>query len=147
MRNPAFREILPAMSEENVELVRRLSEEFSRGSVEAVRPFLHPNIAWHEDPSFPEAGVYRGIDAVEQYASQFIAEFSEIHYEVREAAATGDDVIANMRIQGRGKTSGAAFEISAWWAITIRDHRLLRCFAYLDRDRAIEALEAAGPPE
>ena len=132
------------MSEENVDLVRRMSEEFSRGSVEAIRPFVHPDIAWHEDPSFPEAGVYRGIAAFEQYARQFLAEFSEIDYEVRESLGRGDDVLANMRIRGRGKTSGAAFELSAWWAITIRDHRMVRCFAYLDRDRAVEALEAAG---
>jgi len=128
------------MSQENVEIVRKLSEEFSRGSVDAVRPFFHPDITWHEDPSFPEAGVYRGIDAVVEYSRQFIAEFSEIHYEVGECIDFGDDVIASMHIRGKGKTSGAAFELSAWWALTIRDRMVVRGFAYLDRDRALQAV-------
>ena len=129
------------MSEENVEIVRRLSEALSgRDNLEALRPFLDPDIAWHEDASFPEAGVYYGIEDCEEYARQFIAEFSEIHYEVRESIDAGDDVIANMHIRGRGKTSGADFELSAWWAFTIRDRRVVRCFAYLDRDRALEAI-------
>jgi ketosteroid isomerase-like protein len=127
------------MSQENIEIVRRLSEEFSRGSVEAIRPFLHPDIIWHEDPSFPEAGTYRGSEAVVEYMQSFIAEFSEIHYEVGECIDAGVEVIANMEIRGSGKTSGAAFEISAWWALTIRDGMVFRGFAYLDRDRALQA--------
>lgn len=128
------------MSQENIKLVRTLGGVFSRGRLESLRPFFDVDIEWHEDPSFPEAGVYRGIEAFEEYAGEFIAEFSEIHYEPREIIDAGDDVVANMWIRGRGKTSGAEFELSAWWAITIRDQKVVRCFAYLDRDRALEAV-------
>ena len=128
------------MSQENVDLVRSVGKAFSGGDLEAVRPFVDADIVWHEDPSFPEAGVYRGIEAFESYARQFLAEFSEIHYEPQEMIDAGDDVVANMRIWGRGKASGADFELSAWWAITIQDGKVVRCFAYLDRDRALEAV-------
>ncbi len=127
-----------------MELVGRMIEAFNQGSVDGIRPFLHPEIEWHEDPSFPEAGVYRGVEAFEEYSRQFLAEFSDIRYEARETVEIGDDVIANMQIRGRGKTSGAAFELSAWWAITFQDHRMIRCFAYLDRDRALKAIGADG---
>lgn len=128
------------MSQENIELVRSLGGVFSRGRLESLRPFFDADIEWHEDPSFPEAGVYRGIEAFEEYAGEFIAEFSEIHYEPREMIDAGDDVVANMWIRGRGKASGAEFELSAWWAITTRDQKVVRCFAYLDRDRALQAV-------
>ena len=123
-----------------MEIVRRMSEAFNRDGFTGLRPFLDPEIEYHEDPSFPEGSVYYGIEAYEEYARQFIAEFSEIHYEVGECTDAGDDVIANMLIRGRGKASGADFELSAWWAMTIRDRRVVRCFAYLDRDRAREAI-------
>ncbi|MBA2522744.1 MAG: nuclear transport factor 2 family protein [Solirubrobacterales bacterium] len=128
---------------ENIEIVRRLCESLSRDSPdtpETLREFLDPAIEWHEDPSFSEAGVYCGIEACEEYARQFTAEFSEIHYEVRETTDAGEDLIANMLIRGRGEESGAEFELSAWWAFTIRDRKIVRCFAYLDRSRALEAI-------
>lgn len=132
------------MSRENIELVRSLGEVFSRGSLDALRPFIDADIEWHEDPSFPEAGVYCGIEAFEEYAGGFIAEFSEIHYEPGEILDAGEDLVVNMRVRGRGKASGAEFELSAWWGITIRDQKVVRCFAYLDRNRALEALALSG---
>ena len=83
--------------------------------------------------------MFRGRDAWEAYARQFLAEFSEIQYEPGEIIDAGDDVVVNMRIHGRGSASGAEFDISAWWAATVRDGKVVRCFAYLDRDKALEA--------
>jgi ketosteroid isomerase-like protein len=128
------------MSEQNVQIVRRMSEAFNRDGLTGLRPFLDPEFEYHEDPSFPEGRTYYGIEAYEGYAQRFFAEFSEIHYEVGECTDAGDHVIANMLIRGRGKASGAEFELSAWWAMTIRDRRVIRLFAYLDRDRAREAI-------
>jgi ketosteroid isomerase-like protein len=132
------------MSQENVEIVRRLAEAFERGGLDAFREYYHPDIEWHEDPSFPEAGVYRGLEAVEAYNRQFLAEFAEIHYEPQELIDANDSVVANMRIHGRGKASGATFELSAWWVFTLREGRLIRVHAYLDRT---QALESAGLSE
>ena len=71
---------------------------------------------WHEDPSFPEAGVYRGRDEWEAYARQFIGEFSDIRYEQGpgETVESGDDLVVNILIHGRGTASGAEFDLSAW---------------------------------
>src|SRR5919109_1955314 len=103
------------MSRENVELVRRLAEAFNRGELDAALAFFDPDIVWHEDPSFPEAGVYRGREEWEAYARQFLAEFSEMRFEPGEAIEAGDDVVVNMRIHGSGSASGAEFDLSAWW--------------------------------
>jgi uncharacterized protein len=127
------------MSQENVEIVGRLAEAFERGGLDEFRDYYHPDIEWHEDPSFPEAGVYRGLEAVEAYNRQFLAEFAEIHYEQRELIDANDSVVANMHVHGRGKASGATFELSAWWVFTLREGRLIRVHAYLDRNKALEA--------
>jgi ketosteroid isomerase-like protein len=128
------------MSRENVELARQIADAFSAGGFAAVRPYFHPEIEWHEDPSFPEAGVYRGVEAVATYTEQFLSEFAQIRYEARELVEAGDHVIANMRITGTGKVSGAGFEVSAWWAFEFRGGQVIRGYAYLDRDAALEAV-------
>jgi uncharacterized protein len=127
------------MSQENVEIAARLAEAFERGGLDEFREYYHPDIEWHEDPSFPEAGVYRGLEAVEAYNRQFLAEFAEIHYDQQELIDANDSVVANMRIHGRGKASGAPFELSAWWVFTLREGRLIRVHAFLDRTQALEA--------
>ena len=128
------------MSRENVTLVHEFFAAFERDGVAAFRNYADPEIEWHEDPAFPESGIYRGLEAVEAYASQFLSEFSEIHYQPVETIDSGDHVVVNLRISGVGRLSGAAFEISAWWAMTGRDGKTIRCFAYLDRERALEAV-------
>ena len=132
------------MSQENVEITRRMAEAFNAGDLDAARQYYHPQIEWHEDPSFPESGVYRGIDEVIAYNRQFVSEFEALRYEGEELAAAGEHVVANMRITGTGKSSGAEFELSAWWAFTIRDGQVVQVYAYLDKDAALAAVGLAG---
>jgi len=128
------------MSRENLEVVRRVAAAFEQGGFEAVREHFHPQIEWHEDPSFPESGIYHGLQAVEAYGEQFMSEFATIHYEPGEMLDSGDHVVTKMSIKGVGRASGASFEVSAWWAMTFRDGKIIRGYAYLDRDRALEAV-------
>lgn len=127
------------MPQENIEIVRRLAEAFDERGFDGAREFFDPDIEWHEDPSFPEAGVYQGMDAVEAYARQFMSEFAEMHYHAVDLTDLDDQVIANMRISGEGQASGAAFEISAWWVFALREGKVIRCHAYLDREQALKA--------
>src|SRR3954469_16161650 len=114
------------MSQENVEIVRRLAAAFNDGRIEAMRELLDPDVVWHEDPSFPEAGIYRGREEWEAYARQFLAEFSAIRYELGpgETIAAGNNVVMNILVRGRGTASGAEFDVSAWWAFTLRDGKV-----------------------
>jgi uncharacterized protein len=132
------------MSSEKVDAIRNLLETFEARDLDGVLESFDPDIEWHEEPTFPEAGVYRGLDAVAAYMRQFLSEFSEWHFEAMELTEHGEDVIAKLRITGRGRASGATFELDAWWALTVRDDKLVRCIAYLDRDRMLEALERGG---
>ncbi|HEX2128713.1 MAG TPA: nuclear transport factor 2 family protein [Solirubrobacterales bacterium] len=127
----------------NLDVLQNLAAAFEEQGIAALDRFFDPEIEWHEDPSFPESGVYRGIDAVTAYSRQFLGEFSEIHYEVLDAIERDDRVVANLKIHGVGRASGVPFELSAWWAAVLRGGKLIRCFAYLDRRRALEAVGLA----
>ena len=76
------------MSQENMNVARRIADGFEAQDFDAVRRNFDSNIEWYEDPSFPEAGVYRGIDAVAEYARQFRSEFAELR-------------TVGLRVQGR----------------------------------------------
>jgi ketosteroid isomerase-like protein len=91
------------MSQENMNVARRIADGFEAQDFDAVRRNFDSNIEWYEDPSFPEAGVYRGIDAVAEYARQFRSEFAELRYEVVELLEANAHVIARMKVAWKGK--------------------------------------------
>lgn len=128
------------MTGENAEIVRRSFEALERDGVEAASEYWAPDVEFHEDPTFPEPGVYRGADEIAAYSRDFRREFAEFHYEPRKVVETGEVVLVDLRISGRGRGSGAEFEIRAWWAARVRGGKLTRIYASLDRERALAAV-------
>jgi ketosteroid isomerase-like protein len=112
-----------------MEVARQIAEGFAAQDFDAVRRNFDADIEWHEDPSFPEAGVYRGIEAVGEYARRFRSEFAELRYEMVELFEARDHVIARMRVAGTGKSSGADFDQEAWWVWQFTDRKGVRCYS------------------
>jgi len=138
------------MSQENVEVVRRLFDVFNRGGPDAVieAGFLSPEIVF--DPSrlgIPGVGILRGQEAVraffkEDWFGAFPFEEWEIHIE--EPVSDGDRVIVKSSQQGRGASSGAAAGLELGNIFTLRNHQVVRMAVF---GRPEEALEAAGMSE
>jgi ketosteroid isomerase-like protein len=139
------------MADEAVELVReaftaaaRVTDPSGRRldaldpeTREAVFDFFHPEIELREDPRFPEGGVYRGIDAVRRYFDQFVQSFGEFVFDAPELVALATDtVLLEFRIRMRGRESGAVMEVNPGWIYTLRDGKVVRLEAYLDREQA-----------
>ena len=129
------------MSRENVEIVRRAAEEYNRTGVEALHDFLHPDVEFTEDSRFPEAGVYRGRDAVETYFREFRQQMAGHSLELEEMVDAGEEVVAVIRERARGTSSDAEVEWRAAFVWTMQGGMAVRGRAYLD---PAEALEAVG---
>jgi hypothetical protein len=132
------------VSRENVEVVRRAIDAFNRGELEAlaeVVDFYDPEIEYHEDPGFLEAGVYRGPGALAAHWRQFLDAFEDYRFEIEELLDAGDDVVVLTHQLGRGKGSGIEVDMRNAWVFTLRDGKLARIRPYADR---AEALAAAG---
>jgi ketosteroid isomerase-like protein len=144
------------MSQETVDVARAAIEEASRvkdpsgrevdalddETLAVVFDFFDPEIEVHEDPSFPEAGVYRGIEAVGRYFRQFTESFDEFTFEAEDFIDVDEDrVLMLFRLRTRGKESGATVDAHPGWIFTVRDRKAVRIEAYLDR---AEAFAAAG---
>jgi ketosteroid isomerase-like protein len=110
--------------------------------MDAIIDFYDPEAEFHEDPRFPEAGVYKGPEAARDYYKAFGESFDEFTFEAEDFIDVGEDkVLILFRIRTRGKGSGAQSETESGWIWTIRNGKAARVDAYFDRN---EALAAAG---
>jgi uncharacterized protein len=120
----------------------RVVDALDRATLKVAYSFYDPEVEIHEDPRFPEAGVYRGIEAVDRYFAQFTESFDEFTFEAEDFIDLGEGrVLWLFRLRTRGKGSGATAEATPGWIYTFRDGKVVRIEAYFDRG---EALTAAG---
>ena len=137
------------MSQDNVEIVRtafldslnrdpRLDESWRDAS-----DVYDENFEYREDPSWPGAGTYRGIEAFRKVTSDYAEAFEEMTLELERTFDAGDCVVAFIRFWARGK-GGAEAEMHQAGIFTVRDGRLASWQVVFDR---AEALEAAGLSE
>ncbi|MCW3032805.1 MAG: uncharacterized protein QOK19_2133 [Solirubrobacteraceae bacterium] len=127
------------MSQENVEIIRALYEDWLRGDIGIDK--LDPEIAMFESTTLPGAVSAVGIEAVRRYMESFAKYWEEIRFEPQEYIEAGEQVLVVARLVGRGKASGVAVERIWAYVWTLRSGRVLRMDGYASRD---EALQAAG---
>jgi ketosteroid isomerase-like protein len=138
------------MSRENVELVRRLFEEFNRGGPAAVvrGGFLSAEVVFDASRAdLPGIETIRGPDEVRAFFEEDWFEvfpFEEWEIQIEEPIDRGDQVIVISRQQGRGASSGAAAVLELGNIFSIRNGEIVRIQVY---GRPGEALEAAGLSE
>jgi ketosteroid isomerase-like protein len=139
------------MSEENMEVVQRAYEIFNRWGVHPeeqtnpeMPPLLHPEIEFHTHPTAPEAGVYRGRDAVIEYHENVFRQFESVRIEVEEAFPAGDCVVLLTRQHTIPRGSGAEITQNVVDLWMIRDGLLAKRVPFASR---AEAVEAAGLSE
>jgi ketosteroid isomerase-like protein len=138
------------MSQENVEIVRRAYESFNRWAAHPeddplvnpeVESLFHPEVEFHTYPHAPEAGIYRGRDAVIAYNQRLFEQFESVRIELDEVLPAGDRVIVTSRQHAvpRGGQAATVVQVVELWRI--RDGLLAERRTFSTRQ---EALEAAG---
>jgi ketosteroid isomerase-like protein len=131
------------MSEENVEVVRRLYARWNQTHGVPPLDSIDPDI----DVEFRGGildGKYRGHAGVTEALETFWSSFDESRIDVESCVASGDDVLVRLRYFARGKASGVEVDAPGWHVWTVRDGKAVR-WLVLGTER--EALEAAGLSE
>jgi ketosteroid isomerase-like protein len=133
------------MSEENVEIVRRLYAQWERGD---FRPqdFFDAEIEHSRiGAENPMAGEWRGLTGLSDAMIEYFDALADLHIEAEQILDLGGDrVLMLSRHTAWGKTSGLPFDHEVGDLLTLRDGKVLRFVSYWDR---AEALEAAGLSE
>jgi ketosteroid isomerase-like protein len=137
----ANREILRAMSQENVEIVRRIFARWAKGDFRSTDHF-DPAVETHWVS--PDETVTYGLEALGASWAEWLEPWDHLTMEAEELFDAGDRVVANGVIRARGHASGVETEWSTAMVLTLRDGEVVRLDAFgSDRDAA---LEAAGLP-
>ena len=127
------------MSQENVEVVRRMLQAFADRGPDAMAEFWDPDIDWRAaEGAIDDVGEMHGPVAVRRYIQDWIDTFDDFSVAVEDLQDVGDDrVFAIQRLNGRAKLSGTEID-------TVRDGKVVRGREYL---KVEEALEAVGLSE
>ena len=129
------------MSQENVEIVRSLTERINAGDVDGVLDFIHPDLVLYAPDDEPEAGVYRGHEGWREVAGFWNDSFDDYHVEIEELIDAGEYVVVIGLVTATGHSSGARVEDRAVWLWRFRDGLGIECREFRTKE---EALEAAG---
>jgi ketosteroid isomerase-like protein len=129
------------MSEENVEVVKRVIAAFCRRDFEAMRGMNHPDVQldWSASRGL-EAGVYEGVEDVIGFYRNFLNTFEKIDIEPDRFIESGDLVVVPNTAHVRGRDGIETVARSAF-VFEIRDALITRICLYQETQ---EALEAAG---
>src|SRR5262245_9010679 len=135
------------MSQENVEVVRRITDVMDAQGFEAALPvFLeaaHPDVEWREDPAWPGSATYRGVEQVRRLILDRM-DTLDFAQQTEDVIDVDDKVVTHVRWVGRGKASGAQGELSMTMVWTLRDQAITRLEFFLDRAAALEAAGLRG---
>jgi ketosteroid isomerase-like protein len=129
------------MSQENVEVVRKVHEAINDRNEAALLKLLDPDIVWVQNPNAPDPGKLYGHDGVRELRDVIDETFGDVSLQVDEFLDAGEVVVALGRMHARGKGSGVEVEEARAWVWSLRDGKVIRHQTFAARP---DALEAAG---
>ena len=130
------------MSQENVEVIRRLYEHWTTGDFPAdpFDPDVEHSRIGAQTPDME--GRWLGLDEFSTVFREYLQALSDLRIEAeRIIDLSGDRVLVLSRQTARGKQSGVPVEHELGELFTLRDGKIVRYESYWNR---AEALEAAG---
>jgi ketosteroid isomerase-like protein len=134
------------MSEQNVDVIRKLYEFFDSRDLEPAFPdYAHPDIELRVPPLYPDTPeVFRGREGVERWIAIIDEVWAEWRFEPERYLDGGSTVVVLTRLIAEGRTSGVHLEreVAHLWTVEAGCATSIR--VYLNQ---AEALEAAGLSE
>jgi len=127
------------MSQENVEVVRRIYASWTPGSSPAESNVLDPDIEWVNPSDALEPGTRAGIGAFTSITEGLDDTISDLRMDVEQFIDAGDRVVVIATMRGRGSASGVAIERRHGSVWTIRNGKAVRFQWFYEPDEALEA--------
>jgi len=129
------------MSQENVEIVRRMYEAFHGGDAEGALSYFDPNVLVDTSSARPDGVIGKGREHLSATIGGWVGTWEEWREEIEEMRDLGNRVLVLSVQRGRGK--GSRVEVEARYAILydLRGDKIVSLRMYMD---PAEALEVAG---
>jgi ketosteroid isomerase-like protein len=130
------------MSQENVDVVRRMLRAFNDGDTEALVAECDPTVEWEEQPIPGLDRVYRGHNGVRRWAEgirETEEQLGSLAGRLEGVKETDDTVIASLGFEGEGTSSGVRVQMHVHLVCTFRDGKLMRRQVFPTLTEAVEA--------
>jgi ketosteroid isomerase-like protein len=128
------------MSQENVELARKVLSTLGTRDASRLIALSDPEVEWHSFFALSEGGVYRGYDGTRRYMRDLDDAWEVGRAEVDDALGVGDVAVLVGRIHYRGKGSGVESASPAGWMLKFRDGKVVCFRAFREPEQALETL-------
>ena len=133
------------MSEENVEIVRRVYEAAAGRDTASILALYDPEVELDATRmGVGDLGVYHGHEGLRSLFGEFHEVWGKIEYDYEELIDAGQHVVAVVTRHARGRASGVDVEAPLALLWTVREGKVVRVVWFLTRE---QALEAAGLSE
>lgn len=132
------------ISEQNVQIVKRLTAAFNERDLDAFAAITTPDFEWTTSMAAVEGEVFWGREGIETYFERMREAWEEFRSVASEYRDLGDRVLWIGRLEGRGLVSGVPVSAPLDMLFDLRGGNISRMHSYLDHG---EALRAAGLSE
>jgi ketosteroid isomerase-like protein len=132
------------MSEENVEIVRRVYERFGEGDFRASVDLFDRHIVYLMMRDAPWAEAYVGVEAVAAATRELFDTWADFTLKAEELIPAGDSVLVSVRQRGVARISGVPTDEHYFTVWSFRGRKVIRIENFQER---AQALEAAGLSE
>jgi ketosteroid isomerase-like protein len=126
----------------HAEIVRKSYEHLNRRDLDALFELVHPDIEVDNSRLVFNPDVYHGRDGAERWMKEVADVWETLRITPTELIDAGDNVVAAVTVQGKGKGSGVEVDMPLFAVWTFRDGKVVHVAGGF-RERS-EALEAAA---
>jgi ketosteroid isomerase-like protein len=128
------------MSQENVEIVRRVYDALNRGAWDAAFRETHADFEMTTQRGL-DAGTLQRREAVQRFGEDYVAMFDSLVLEPEEFLANGDQVVVVVTRRARPRGGSVDIVVRNGHLWTVRDGAILSMKSFPDPE---DALTAAG---
>ena len=128
-------------SHEAVARVRTMYEAFNRGDREEAVSACHPDVVLMQPAELPGGtGTYRGHAGLARALAELLEVFDDYTMEAESIEAVANDqIVAAVRLRGRGQASGLGVDSRFGHLMTVHDGLVVRWEVFRTPEEAVEA--------
>ena len=131
-------------SRNNIDIIRRGYGDLNRRDIEAWLEAFHTDAEMYDVAGGPQTAARQGHEALREWVQAMDEIWEDGRHEPEEFIDAGDFVVVVLRVRARRRDGGVPFDLPLLHVFEMRDGRIQRGTAYLDK---VEALQAVGLSE
>lgn len=133
------------MSRENMDALRAIFDEYSRGNFAAGVELYDPHVVLVSRSDLPDTDRYVGVDSIRAYMRDFLAPVTDLRWVAEEFVDVENSIVVAAHQHATGKGSGLAMEGLLFFVWTFRGPAIIRIEVFAHRADALGAVGMHEP--